>query len=241
MMSEKKSDLNQGIIGTVSAEVLAVGSGAKAEKNVAIAGHGEAESAGRITEILFLAANPAETDRLRLDEEMRCIDEAIQQAAFRDRFKINQHWATRLDDLQNLLLRHRPRIVHFSGHGSPSSEIILEGRDGGIRPVSIAALANLFNILKDEISCVVLNACYSEQQARAIAEPIECVIGMSKAVGDSSAIAFSSAFYRALAYGKTVKEAFDLGCSQIDLHGLNYAEVPKLFTQNTDSGNLVFA
>jgi CHAT domain len=237
-MSEKKTDLNQGIIGNVSADVLAVGSGALAEKSVTISPE---ESTRGITEILFLASNPADTDRLKLEEEMRCIDEALQQGTFRDRFKIKQHWAVRIDDLQNLLMRHRPRIVHFSGHGSPSNEIILEERSGEIRPVSVAAFANLFGILKDNIGCVVLNACYSEQQARAIADQIECVVGMSKEIGDRSAIAYSSAFYRALAYGRTVQEAFDLGCSQIDLHRLNYAEVPKLFTQNPDSGNLVFA
>src|SRR5687768_14148363 len=73
--------------------------------------------------ILFLAANPSDGTRLRLDEESRAIDQALRQAEYRDRFEIRQHWAVRIADLQGHLLRHQPHIVHFSGHGSKTSEI----------------------------------------------------------------------------------------------------------------------
>ena len=75
--------------------------------------------------ILVLATNPQETDPLRLDEEVRGIDEALQQSRFRDKFELEQQWAVRVSDLQRFLLRYKPDIVHFSGHGSESSEIIL--------------------------------------------------------------------------------------------------------------------
>ena len=42
---------------------------------------------------------------------------------------------------------------------------------------------------------------------------------MTKAIGDSSAIQFASAFYQALGYGKDVQTAFQLGCVQINLQG----------------------
>jgi len=244
-MNDKKADINEGIISSnVSAEVLAVGTGAKAEKNVTIANRelaSQRSSPNRITQILFLAANPINTDQLRLDEEIRGIDGALQQAAFRDCFKINQHWAVRVDDLQNLLLRHQPHIVHFSGHGTHSSEIVLEDQDGESRPVSLTALSKMFGILKDNIRCVMLNACYSKQQALAIADHIDCVIGMSKAIGDTSAISFSTAFYSALAYGRDVKTAFDLGCSQIDLNGLDDEDIPQLLAHNVDPRKVSFA
>ena len=159
--------------------------------------------------ILFLAANPKDTSQLRLDEEMRAIDQAIQQAEFRDRFDIETQWAVRVVDLQGYLLRHKPDIVHFSGHGSESSEIILEDNDGNSQPVSSRALGQLFSVLKENIRCVILNACYSEQQAQAIAEHIDCVIGMSKAIGDKAAISFAAAFYQALGYGKDFKTGFE--------------------------------
>ena len=135
-----------------------------------------------VIKILFLAANPADRVQLKLDAEMRDIDLALQQTAFRDRFDITGHGAVRAADLQGYLLRHKPDIVHFSGHGDPSSEIVLEDSSGKSHPVSVRALSQLFSVLKDDIRCVVLNACYSEQQAKAIAEHIDCVIGMSKTI-----------------------------------------------------------
>jgi hypothetical protein len=194
----------------------------------------------RPIKILFLAANPSDTSQLRLDEEIRSIDQALRQAEFRDRFDVKQQWAVRVVDLQGHLLRHKPDVVHFSGHGTAASEIILEDHQGKSQPVSSRALSQLFSVLKDNIRCVVLNACYSEQQAQAIAAHIDCVIGMSKAIGDSAAVSFAEAFYQALGYGRNVRAAFDLGCLQIDLKGLNEQDTPKLLALHSRPEEIVF-
>jgi CHAT domain-containing protein len=190
---------------------------------------------------LFLAANPHGTDRLRLDEEIREIKEVLLKAEFRDNFEIAQEWAVRTKDLQGHLLRHQPDIVHFSGHGSHGSEIILEDISGNVQPVSRGALANLFKVLKDNIRCVVLNACYSKEQAQAIAQNIDCVIGMSDAIADRAAINFALAFYQALGFGRNVKTAFDLGCNQIGLdpESADNEDVPHLIAENCDPEEVV--
>lgn len=190
--------------------------------------------------ILFLAANPTDSIRLRIDEESRAIDQALQQTEFRDRFDIIQHWAVRVSDLQSLLLRHKPQIVHFSGHGSESSEIVLEDDDGKSRPISVRALGQLFSVLKDNIRCVMLNACYSEQQALTIAQYIDCVIGMSNAIGDRAAISFAKSFYQALGYGRNVKIAFDLACLQIDMERLEQQDIPKLLAIQQEPREVIF-
>jgi len=194
----------------------------------------------RTIKILFLAANPKDTIPLRLDEEIRAIDQALRQAEFRDRFDIKQHFAVRVDDLQALFLRHKPDIVHFSGHGSPKNEIILEDQDGNSKLLSNRALSQLFSVLKDNIRCVVLNACYSEPQAQAIAEHIGCVVGMSKAIGDIAAIRFSAAFYEGLGFGRDVRTAFDLGCLKIDLENLNEQDTPKLLALHRNPREIIF-
>jgi tetratricopeptide (TPR) repeat protein len=192
-------------------------------------------------QILFLAANPKDTSPLSLDQEVRSIDNALRGAEFRDRFNLEQQWAVRFNDLQGHLLRYKPNIVHFSGHGSPASEIILEDLNGNSRVVPSKALGRLFRVFKDTIKCVVLNACFSEQQAKAIAENIDCVIGMTQAIGDRAAINFASSFYQALAYGRSVHDAFDLGCNQIDLANLNQEKVPQLLTKpGVDPQNVFF-
>lgn len=49
--------------------------------------------------ILFLAANPARTGKLMLDEEIRAITEKIYASEYRDYLKVESYWAIRPDDL----------------------------------------------------------------------------------------------------------------------------------------------
>ena len=95
-------------------------------------------------------------------------------------------------------------------------------------------------ILKGNIKCVVLNACYTELQASAIAEEVDCVIGMSNSIKDDSAINFAAAFYQGLGYGKDINKAFNLGCTQIDLEQLNEYDIPKLIAKNCNPSLIGF-
>lgn len=190
--------------------------------------------------ILFLASNPRNTPPLQLGEEMHSIDQALLMAQFRDTFSLQQQWAVRTKELSQHFLRHNPNIVHFSGHGNNSSEIVLQDDAGDINPVPTHALSSLFSLFKSTIRCVVLNACYSQAQAEAIAEHIECVIGMSRAIDDTSAIVFATAFYRALGHGRHVKDAFEFGCVQIDLQRLRGPDTPQLLALKTDPTNIYF-
>jgi tetratricopeptide (TPR) repeat protein len=167
--------------------------------------------------ILFLAANPSSTDQLRLGAEARAIKERLRLAEYRDDFVVEEEWAVRVTDLQAHLLRHRPHIVHFSGHGSSDGQIILEDQTGHSNPITASALSRLFAALQDNIRCVVLNACFSEAQAGGIVESVDCVIGMTRAIEDPSAIAFAASFYQALGYGRSIQTAFELGCNEIEL------------------------
>lgn len=178
--------------------------------------------------ILFLAANPTDTDQIRLGEEVRAIQERLRTASHRDQFTVVQEWAVRVSDLQGHLLHHQPHIVHFSGHGNRAGKIILEDQVGQSEAVSANALRQLFATLKDNIRCVVLNACFSETQARAIIESIPCVVGMSKGIHDDSAIAFAASFYQALGYGRDLRTAFELGRNQIGLANLKGPTTPSL-------------
>lgn len=181
--------------------------------------------------VLFLAANPVDTSWLRLDKEVREIDEKIEAGKDRKKFELLQQWALRPTDLQQVLLKHRPHIVHFSGHGSEAEEIVLEDSSGKSAQVSRQALANLFRILKDNVRIVVLNACFSKAQAEALIDVIDYTIGTNKAVGDHAAIAFAAAFYRALAFGRSVNEAFELGKLELDLCGISGSDTSELFVR----------
>lgn len=179
--------------------------------------------------ILFLAANPVDVGaRLRVDREIREISQKIRWADLGDQLKLVSEWAVRADDLQELLMRHRPDVVHFSGHCSPSSGIMLEDKDGSPKVVSREVLAALFRILKGNIRLVVLNACYAKDQAQALATVIDYTIGMNAAIEDKDAVIFAARFYQSLAFGYSVKEAFDLAVNQLRLVGSDVAHVPEL-------------
>ncbi|MBW4695625.1 MAG: CHAT domain-containing protein [Lyngbya sp. HA4199-MV5] len=179
--------------------------------------------------ILILTANPKGTDPLSLGVEVRKIEEALERATSRDRFKVFAKSAVRTIDLRRALLDIRPRIVHFSGHGAATQGLVLENDAGKIQLVSTEALARLFGAFEfGEIECVLLNACYSEVQAAAIHQYVDCVIGMHQPIGDKAAIQFAEGFYDALGAGSTYEEAYKLGCSAIDLEGISEYLTPVL-------------
>lgn len=182
--------------------------------------------------ILILAANPKDTSKLRLEEEIREIDEGLRRANHRDRFKLETKLAVRSRDFYRAILDTHPQIIHFCGHGGGKDGILLEDETGTTAFVQADTLASLFKLFaKKGVECVVLNACYSEVQAEAISQHINHVIGMNCAIGDKAAINFAVAFYDALAAGEDVEFAFDLGCSQ--LIGLKENQTPVLTTKNT--------
>jgi CHAT domain len=178
--------------------------------------------------VLFLSSNPKDISRVRLDEELREVDERIRLGDCRDKIELIPHFAVRTRDVAQALLRHRPHILHFSGHGSPADGIILEDKNGMTKFVSAEALAGLLSVIRDNLRVVVLNACYSGLQAEAIRQVVEGTVGMQKAIGDQSAIEFSAAFYEGLAFGRNLHEAFGLGVSALMMNYPSESNTPVL-------------
>lgn len=192
---------------------------------------------GAPIKILFLAATPLDTVRLSIDEEVRAIQQTLRQADYRI-FDVQLGPAVRIEDLQALLLQHRPDILHFSGHGTETSALIFHNAQGNSVQVRGAPLGQLFQILKDNLRCVVLNACYTAELAEGLSGVIDCVVGIENAITDSAALQFTTAFYRALGYGRSVQEAFRLGQVQIEMAGLGDAAALHLMGAN--AGQLRF-
>ncbi|MBW4501965.1 MAG: CHAT domain-containing protein [Scytonema hyalinum WJT4-NPBG1] len=178
--------------------------------------------------ILLLAANPKGIKSLRLQEEERDIRERLRLAGY-GKIPINSTGATRPRDIQQAMLDFKPQIVHFSGHGAGQDGLVFEDATGQEKLVSSEALASLFKLFSNRVECVVLNACYSQFQAEAIAQNIEYVIGMGQAIGDRAAIEFAVGFYTALASEESIEFAYMLGCNAIQLEGIPEHLTPVLF------------
>lgn len=187
-----------------------------------------APAVGHKIVILFVSSEPTNVAQLRVGQEQRDIGESLQRANLREHFQLAFCPSARPTDLSQSLLDFGPRIVHFSGHGSSNGALYMEDASGLMHPVSAEALQRLFALFANRIDCVLLNACYAEIQARAISTHIRYVIGMRTAITDAAALRFSLGFYQALGAGRSIPDAFEFGCVQIQMYGLPEAQTPVL-------------
>ena len=178
--------------------------------------------------ILFLSANPTDTEPRRIGEELRSIDEGLKRSKMRERFQLMDKWAVQVKDVRRAFLEEEPTFVHFSGYGSEKGEILLEDMIGESQEVKIKALGGLFKLFKQNVKCVLLNACYSEAQADEISKHINYVVGMRKGMPGKASISFSEAFYDAIGAGKDVEFAFEFAINSIELEDLQAEHIPIL-------------
>jgi hypothetical protein len=106
-------------------------------------------------------------------------------------------------------------VVHFACHGSTRAELLLLDDGPGAAPMSAEALTDLFKVLQDNVALVVFNACFASGQAEAIRRYAGLAFGMRAGIQDRAAIAFASGLYGALAYGRSVRERFELGVAAV--------------------------
>lgn len=192
--------------------------------------------------ILFVAANPSVTTPLRLGEELREIEAKLERSSLREDIQLNSAFATRPGDLLQQMGKIRPHVLHFSGHGAETGEIVMEADDGRAKPVTAAALKALFEAFRPELQVVLLNACFSSTQANAFVDTVDAVVGMNSSIGDKAAIVFAAAFYQALGFGRSVAEAFKQGTTAILLEGISEANTPVLLHRpSTDPSMLTLS
>ncbi|MDZ8264431.1 CHAT domain-containing protein [Nostoc sp. ChiQUE01b] len=180
--------------------------------------------------ILILTAIP---HGLRLDKEIKEIEECIRRAAKRDKFEIRLRTAVCPQDIRRAFAEERPHIVHFCGHGLEDGSLLLEDDGGRNKPVKPEGLAQLFKLHADYVQCVLLNACHSAKSATAISQYINYAIGMNQEIQDKAAIAFSQGFYDALGYDypdnlDVFQRAFDEALVAIQLEDISQSQIPVL-------------
>jgi hypothetical protein len=176
--------------------------------------------------VLFLAADPfRDGARRELEEETRAIERAVQQGRAHDVLEFVSHFATRMDDVQDALRRHQPRIVHFVGHGDAPGVIRLGDEQGRPQPVGREGLREMLGDVRDPVRVLVLNGADTLAAVQALSEVADYTIGTNRGAGDGPAV-FAQAFYRALATGRTVLAAFELGLSERMMEGSPEAGTP---------------
>jgi hypothetical protein len=181
--------------------------------------------------VLFLASNPADSQQLRLDEEARSIAEMIRKAKHRDSVVFESRWAVRPMDVLQAINEVNPTVVHFSGHGSDSDEIVFQDNNGNTKLISKEAIVQTMMASSSEIRLVFFNTCYSHNQAQSVIRHVEAAIGMKTSIGDEAARIFSSQFYSAVGFGLSIQKAFDQAKALLMMEGLGEEDTPELFVR----------
>jgi len=160
---------------------------------------------------------------------VRQIQEALRRASLGRQFEVVLIPAARVQDLSWGLLEYEPDILHFSGHGYEGA-ILVEGTNGSAQLIDGEKLGRLCAIFKGgRLRCVVLNACKSGLQAEPVAKEVGAAVARSSNVPDQAARIFAEHFYAGLGFGRTLQEAFDLGCWQVEAQGgWGLAALPQL-------------
>jgi pSer/pThr/pTyr-binding forkhead associated (FHA) protein len=212
--------------------------------------------------ILFVAANPGHTDDLDLDKECDGIERELRSAPHRD-FQLISRWAVTVDEMMRHLNELSPTVLHFAGHGiaagphgsgsarasrdvavptdrvADASGIYLLDERGGPQLVTASALLKMIKAAATSVRVVVLNACYSEDQAQALCGAVDCVIGMAGTLDDEAARSFAVGLYRALGHRRSVGNAFEQAVATLAGKALPGQAIPRCRTRDgVDAGNV---
>jgi hypothetical protein len=179
--------------------------------------------------ILFIRANPIDSSRPALEQECAAIERELRMTEGRDDFDFRSKWAITCDDMMRHLNELCPTIIHFSGHGGSTkaghsasalqhdrrdaagSDSGLYIKDGHGQPQCLdpRGLKMMVKAAATSSRVVVLDACYSAEHADELQTVVDCVVGMTGAIGDAAARSFAIAFYRALGNRRSVGNAVE--------------------------------
>lgn len=203
-------------------------------------------------DILFLVANPIGNSPLALEEECAAIEREPRMSEGRDDFDFRSKWAITCDDMMRHLNELRPTIIHFSGHGSNTkgghsastwqhasrdaawSDNGLCIQDGHGQPQCLdpRGLKMMVKAAATSTRVVVLNACYSAEHADELQTVVDCVVGMTGAIGDIAARSFAAAFYRALGNRRSVGNAVEQAIAVLAAWQIPDEHLPRCRTRN---------
>jgi len=171
--------------------------------------------AGVPASVLFLLADPGSRGRNRLDVEVREVEAVRREHP--DRLEVRVSFATRTKDLVRELADRELDIIHFAGHGLEDGRLVLDGPEGG-HPVAPGDFADLV-LAAGHPRCVVFSSCFSGGYLPLLKGSAAYVIGSDAPISDECAVRFSGAFYRRLASGRPVPDAYAFAGAAMKVDG----------------------
>ncbi len=175
-----------------------------------------------------------------MDKETREIQEAITKSLNRDSIHFETRLAVRTSDLFQAINEVNPTIIHFSGHGTNTGELVLQDNTDKPKLVDIEAIVKMIEASTDNLRLVVFNNCFSSSFAENVSEIVEASIGMNDTISDEAAIIFASQLYSAIGFGNSLEKAFNQAKARLLLEGINEDLTPELYVNENFKSSDIF-
>lgn len=175
----------------------------------------ESPSDQPVNKILMLPANPSNIERSFRKEEIKKIREAMNRSKYGELIDKPDIDA---EDISQELEEIKPYIVHISGHENGIEGLILENNLEVEKLTELEKsqrIADLFKLHSQNVYCILLNGCYSENQAKEIVHHIDFVIGISHFLDRNQTLKFLNEFYFFLGK-RTIQAAYEAALNRLD-------------------------
>jgi hypothetical protein len=166
--------------------------------------------------VIFLAfANSHPPFLETLKDEEKGIRKELFEADNAGRIKVYPHFNVSRQDMAEVFtsrFRNRVAIFHFAGHAD-SEMLALDD--------ALADANNLADLLaaQESLKLVFLNGCATKRQVTRLHKAgVAAVIATHSSINDQRATLFAIQFYRSLAGGASIGEAFEETCAYTALH-----------------------
>lgn len=164
----------------------------------------------------MLSSSPDPDEPIAVDKEFNHLREKLASSEVGRLVELDYWPDVRLDQVASRLYANRAQVLHFSGHATENGELVMRDHNGEPSVCGPDGMARLLRSFRDQLRCVVLVACYSDELGVRVSDAIDVVIGMRVEVDDEAAVLFVATFYEALAFGKSVAAAFEVAAAVMD-------------------------
>jgi hypothetical protein len=183
---------------------------------------------------LVLSANPLDTTRLRIDQEIRELHSIFK---YSNNYQLLISLATKANEIDQIILESTPEILHLTVHANAAldpdgrniADFYFEDDQGKGVPINGKRLAEFLKIFPS-IKLVFINTCYSDEVAYRLSEFIPYAIGFEDAIADTVCIAFAKSFYIALLSQQDIEFAYNFAITACSLK-YNRDSKPRLHKQ----------
>lgn len=176
--------------------------------------------------VLFVSANPTNTVRIQIDKVKKVIQSTFDHLGNR-KFELRDSPAATVSDLHNELLKYKSKVVHLAMHGNIAGGIAFEKDNNDPSFRNVDSFAEIFEGIGTQL--VILQSCYSAEEAEYLLRYVDFVIGMSDVIKDEHATAFAEGFYQGYLNGLSFKESFYAGKKRIRIHNISGESLPVFF------------